>query len=171
MELQRSPTIFSKLLMYDLQTTCVTHISFSGVYWKPVIPERTETRPGVYQMPTLHTHLVKARWEGGGDQTPLNTTSTTSYDTTREDMANLNSPSPPSLYGLSSVIGDGGGGDVADLAHPDSPGGGGERINHIEDPKTTLSKLKLKNIDRVVLGHLNINHLDKKFAPGITNQE
>ena len=66
------------------------------------------------------------------------------------------------LSTLNSVIGDGGVRGVADLAHPNSPSLGEERI---EDPKTTLSKLKTKNMDRVVMGHLNINHLDKKFVP------
>ena len=61
-----------------------------------------------------------------------------------------------------SVIRDGDGADIEYLARPNSPGRGGERI---EDPKTTLSKLKTRNMDRVVMEYLNINHLDNKFVP------
>ena len=47
----------------------------------------------------------------------------------------------------------------------DKNGSEGNEIltNYTEDPKTTLRKLKMTNMDRVVMGHLNINHLDKNF--------
>ena len=34
-----------------------------------------------------------------------------------------------------------------------------------EDPKSLLEKLRNKNRDRPIIGHLNINHLDPKFEP------
>ena len=33
------------------------------------------------------------------------------------------------------------------------------------DPKDILNSLKIKNNERIIVGHLNINHLEKKFEP------
>ena len=38
-------------------------------------------------------------------------------------------------------------------------------INENNDPKKILIDLKTKNRDRPIIGHLNINFLDKKFEP------
>ena len=39
------------------------------------------------------------------------------------------------------------------------------QIDENEDPKSLLQKLRDKNRDRPIIGHLNINHLDPKFEP------
>lgn len=38
-------------------------------------------------------------------------------------------------------------------------------VNHIENANIILNKLRLKNKERILVGHLNINHVDKKFCP------
>ena len=39
------------------------------------------------------------------------------------------------------------------------------RIYQRNDPKNTLNTLKNKNDKRIIIGHLNINHLENKFLP------
>ena len=34
-----------------------------------------------------------------------------------------------------------------------------------DDPNLILNKLRMKNKDRIIIGHLNINHIENKFDP------
>ncbi len=63
------------------------------------------------------------------------------------------------IFGLSED----GGGEIPNSFHGERDGG--TNVIDTEDPKTVLNKLRTKNSERIIIGHLNINHLENKFEP------
>ena len=45
------------------------------------------------------------------------------------------------------------------------------KIQHRNAPKSILDTLKIKNKERIIIGHLNINHLEKKFLPLVSGKK
>ena len=62
---------------------------------------------------------------------------------------------------------DAGGGEEINPTTPNSPGDNIAFDNgaYKEDATLILNKLRIKNSERIIIGHLNINHIEKKFEP------
>ena len=62
---------------------------------------------------------------------------------------------------------DAGGGEEINPTTPNSPGDNIALDNgaYKEDATLILNKLRIKNSERIIIGHLNINHIEKKFEP------
>ena len=67
---------------------------------------------------------------------------------------------------------EGGGGEVANLTSPKPPNENSDDLNsvinseiNLEDPEFLLNTLRTKNSEIIIVGHLNINHIENKCIP------
>ena len=71
---------------------------------------------------------------------------------------------------LFSDTGGGGGGEEINLTSPNSPEllyPNSPRKTHA-DPSLILNTLRIKNSERIIIGHLNVNHIENKFEPFVS---